>query len=56
VHNGFAEMVGLVAVVCRNKRWLRNILTSTEVYLLDFLPLPMMQKAEANLSWIRTDI
>jgi hypothetical protein len=56
VHNGFAGMVGLVAVVCRNKRWLSNILTRTEVYLLDFLPLPMMQKAEANLSWIRTDI
>jgi hypothetical protein len=35
--------------------WL-NSLTDENRYLLDFLPLPMMQKAEAKLSWIRTDI
>jgi hypothetical protein len=47
-------VVTLVAVVCKNKRWLSNLLIRTEVYLLDFLSLPMMQKAEAKLSWIRT--
>jgi hypothetical protein len=44
----FAEMVGLFAGVCKNKCWLSNILTRIEVYLLDFLPLPMMQKTEAS--------
>jgi hypothetical protein len=49
-------VVTSVAIVCKNKRLLSNILIRTEVYLLDFLPLPMMQKAEAKLSWIRIDI